>query len=162
MNISETVLDAEALSPLDAMAAQVLDAIAPRLPGGVASLDAIDQAVHEWQHSGTPPTVESVDQDDLVYAFGITWGNAVVRTHGWQWVDLTFHEFDDWEGRAVVSPDRALMILPFAHIYECLEGSDEVKISFSLAVIGTDVIPTLDPNGYVNLVHNIQRIVPRG
>ncbi len=162
MNISETLIDADDLSRLAGLCTEVLDAIAPRLPGGVASLDAIDQAVDHWQRSGAAPTVDTLDEDDLIYAFGIAWGNAMVQAHGWHWVDLTFHAFDDWVGRAVVSPDRALMILPFAHIHECLSGDDEVKIGASLAVIGTDLIPPLEPRGYVNLVHNIQRIVPRG
>ena len=61
----------------------------------------------------------------------------------------------------MVSPDASLFILPFAHIYECIKGGDEVKISASLNVIGSSVIPKLEPKTYTNLVDNVQRIVPR-
>jgi hypothetical protein len=62
----------------------------------------------------------------------------------------------------VVAPDSALFILPYAHIHQCLAGEDEVKISASLAVIGSNVIPEFPPSSFENVMYGIQRIIPRG
>ena len=159
MKISEELLDRESIDNVTSITEEVLSQI--RLPKADSLLHAIDLAVYDWQDSGSPPESGEFDKDDVLYAFGTTWGNAIVSQHGWHWSDLTFHEHDDWVGRSVVSPDASLYILPYAHIHECLGGSDEVKISASLSVINSNVIPPLDANSYTNLIHNIQRIIPR-
>jgi hypothetical protein len=159
MNITEKIVDKASIDELTRMSSNVLSHI--ELPVGDSLLDSIDKAVYSWQQSESPPKGGELDADDFIFAFGTAWGNTVVQQHGWQWVDLTFHEHDDWVGRAVVSPDRSLYILSYAHIHECLGGTDEVKISMSINVIGSELIPALEPHSYVNLIHNVQRIVPR-
>jgi hypothetical protein len=167
MKVTESPLDQETINELMAFTEHALKLISlPQLASKSANeqsrlIESIDQAVFDWQESDEPPKSVDIDEDQIIYALGAAWGNAIVNKHQWHWADLTFHEFDDWLGRAVVSKDSSLMILPFAHIHECLGGSDEVKISMSLNVIGTDVIPIIEPKSYVNLIHNVQRIVPR-
>ena len=159
MNITEERVDQTTIDKLTALTESVMIQIRP---SGVEDLIGfVDKTVHEWQVSGTPPKASNLDQDDLIYAFGTAWGDAVIAQHGWHWADLTFHDHGDWTGRAVVSADGSLFILPYAHIHECLSQEDEVKIGMSLNVIGSDLIPALEPGTYTNLTHNIQRIIPR-
>jgi hypothetical protein len=159
MKVTESAVEKDTVHKLSSSSEEALKKI--NLPKAVSLIDSIDQAVFNWQVCGKPPKSTDLDKDDLIYALGTAWGNAIVDKHAWHWADLTFHEFDDWVGRAIVSEDGSLMILPYAHIHECLSGSDEVKIRMSLSVIVTDVIPNIQPNSYVNLIHNVQRIVPR-
>jgi hypothetical protein len=161
MTISESSVDKNSILEVTTLSAEVLPTLT--LPHADTLLEAIDLAVYDWQQSGKPTqsTDPEIDDDDLIYAFGTTWGNAIIERHGWHWADLTFHAFDDWEGRAVVAPDSSLIILPYAHIYEAIAGDEEVKMSASFNAIGSNVIPTLPANEYVDLINNIQRIIPR-
>ena len=145
------------MDELDSFVSEVLK----QTPSLGRSMETIDQVIYEWQASGSPPEASGLNQDELVAFYGFLWGNEVVRVHGWHWANLTFHEFNNWTGRAVVSPDGALFILPFAHIRECLEGSDEVKITALLSAIGSNVVPALERGTYTNMAHNIQRVLPR-
>jgi hypothetical protein len=156
MTISESSVDKNSILEVTTLSAEVLPTLT--LPHADTLLEAID-----LQQSGKPTqsTDPEIDDDDLIYAFGTTWGNAIIERHGWHWADLTFHAFDDWEGRAVVAPDSSLIILPYAHIYEAIAGDEEVKMSASFNAIGSNVIPTLPANEYVDLINNIQRIIPR-
>ncbi|WP_374500652.1 hypothetical protein [Pseudoxanthomonas sp.] len=157
MKVSEHAVDKSVLDELSSFAAAVLR----QAPSLGDSMETIDEAIYEWQVSGNPPEAGGLGQSELIAFYGALWGNEIVRLHGWHWANLTFHEFNDWTGRAVVSPDGSLFVLPFAHIHECLRGDDEVKITALLGAIGSDVIPPLEAGSYTNLAHNIQRILPR-
>ena len=161
MKVTEKSFPLEESSRLLALSDEVLREL--ELPQADSLPLAIDQAVYEWQKNGTPPksAAPDIDADDILYAFGIAWGDAVVKKHGWHWANLTFHELDNWEATAIVSPDASLMILLFAHIRACIDGEEEVKIGAALNVIGSDVIPPLEDKSYTNLTENIQRIIPR-
>ena len=157
MKVSEHIVGNTEIDELTAFVTDVLKQT-PALDG---SMESIDETIHEWQASGKLPNAGILDKDELIALYGYLWGNEIVRLHGWHWADLIFHEFDDWVGRAVVSPDASLFILPVAHIHECLQGDDEVKITALLSAIGSDIVPSLEPCSYTNMAHNIQRIVPR-
>lgn len=160
MRITEVAVDANVISEITAFAESIYPWL-PKSTPDAARIDVIDETVYAWQQSGEPP-LDDVEPDELVFALGVLWGNLLVEAHAWRWADLTFHEFNDWEGRAVVSPNGGLSILPFACIHECVAGKDEVKISASLVALGSNVIPEFPPATYENVMHGLQRIVPRG
>ncbi|MBB1163124.1 hypothetical protein [Aquariibacter albus] len=160
MKITETPVDSKSLADLTSFANGILEMLPKRDPDS-EFLDVIDQTLYDWQQSGANP-VEGVEEDDLIYALGVLWGNHLVKEHAWRWADLTFHEFNDWTGRAVVSESGSLSILPFAYIRECLDGEDEVKISAVPVALRSNVIPEFPPGTFENVMHGLQRIVPRG
>ncbi len=120
----------------------------------------LDEYLYEWQQSGMPPK-DFVHKDDLIPVIGAVWANTVIMEFGWEWVKLTFHEYDNWTSIGIATKDRALMILPFAYIHECLSMDDEVKIEASMVVLASDMFSDIPEGSYTNLMHEFQRILPR-
>lgn len=159
MPISETTMTAEDLNNVTAFARKITPSLGlqPSISDIEANIIWVDSKVYEWQQGAAP----AIDADDMVAVLGTVWAKQIIQQHNWLWVNLVFHEYDDWEAFAIVSPDRSLMILPYAFIHECITEGTEVTIAASLTAIGSDVIPTFDPYSYTNLMHGLQRIVPR-
>jgi hypothetical protein len=166
MTISETPMPPEAIAGISAHAREgralcgVVFGGEPTDDDSRTVVDWVDHAISEWQRTGLHPDLE-VGREDMIGVLGFTWGEQIVAAHGWQWVNLTFHEHNDWQTIAVVSTDRLLMILPFAFIYECLDRGADVTIGMSIRAIGSDVVPTLPPGGYLDLMHGLRRVVPK-
>jgi hypothetical protein len=162
MRVTETLMSPEAIAGISGHArnGRCLFGAVPSVDDPDAIADWVDSIVFAWQDEERQP-VASLEREDLIGILGFSWGEQIVAVHGWQWVNMVFHEYDDWETIAVVSPDRSLMILPFAFIYECLDDGADVTIGASLRVIGSDAVPTFPPNSYTNLMHGLRRIVPR-
>ena len=160
MRISEKAVPAEEIAELTAFAESVYVLLAKEKPNA-DPIDVIDEILYVWQQSGTIPVAE-LESNQLIYALGTLWGNILIKQYHWSWATLTFHEFNDWEGRAVVAADGSLCILPFAYIHICLAGDDEVKISASLVALGANIIPSFPPNSFEDVMNGLQRIVPRG
>lgn len=160
MNVTEHAVPSEDTVRLTVFASKIRAQLSEQGLPAHGTTEWADAFVYDWQQSGKPAT-DAIESDELIYALGIVWGSEVVDAFGWAWVDLTFHEFDDWVGRAVVSADRSLMILPFAHIHECIAGEDEVKIGASVTAIDSNIIPKFDRHSYTNVMHGLQRIIPR-
>lgn len=160
MKVTANSIEAAEIAELTRFAEGVYQLI-PKSSSAAPMITVLDEALYEWQQSSKKP-LEEFAQEEIIFALGILWGNIVVEKHQWRWTDLTFHDFGDWSGRAVVSQNGSLLILPFAHIHECLSGRDEVKISASFAALSSSIIPDFPPASYENVTHGIQRIVPRG
>lgn len=160
MSISEQAVPVNEIAELTAFAESVYSLL-PKENPNAAPIEIIDETLYAWQQSGAMP-IAGLESNELVYALGTLWGNILIEKHNWRWATLTFHELNDWKGRSVVAPDGSLSILPFAYIHECLAGEDEVKISASLVALGSGVIPSFPPGSFENVMHGIQRIVPRG
>jgi hypothetical protein len=159
-SISESAVDPNELAELSKFSEAVY-ALLPKASGNADRAIVIDETLYHWQQTGDTP-LKDLEPNELIYALGTLWGNMLVEGYNWRWSSLTFHEFNDWKGRAVVSDDGSLSILPFAYIHECLAGKDEVKISASFTALASDIIPKFPAKSFENVMHGLQRIVPRG
>lgn len=126
----------------------------------VSLCEWVDRYLYEWQQNGNPPFLFT-HQDNLIPAIAAVWASVLQEKYNWEWAVLTFHEHDSWQGLAIVSPDRSLMILPFAYVNACLSGTGEVKISASIVALENNIIPPQESESYTNIMHGLQRIVPR-
>lgn len=160
MNISEQAIPANEIADFTAFAESVYPEL-PKEKPNATPIDVIDATIYTWQQSETMP-IEEIESNDLVLALGMLWGNILVEKYNWHWAILTFHEFNNWQGQAIVAPDSSLFMLPFAYIHQCLVGEAEVKVSASLVALDSDVIPSFPPNSFQDLMQGLQRIVPRG
>ena len=159
MRISETAVTAQDLINMTEFARNTAPTLGlkPSVLAIEANIIWVDSMVYDWQQGAAP----AIDTDDMVAVLGTVWAEQIIQQHDWVWVNLVFHDYDDWEAYAIVSPDRSLMILPYAFIHECISEGTEVTIAASLTAIGSAVIPTFEPYSYTNLMHGLQRIVPR-
>ena len=159
MNISEQEFKDEMMDKLQELAIEAITPLAKEL--NVSLCEWIDTYLYDWQQNGNPPSL-FIHQDNLIPAISAVWASVLQEQYNWEWVVLTFHEHDNWQGLAIVSPDRSLMVLPFAYVNECLSGTDEVKISASIVALENNIIPPQEPKSYTNIMQGLQRIVPRG
>lgn len=159
MPISETSMTAEDLNNVTAFARKMAPKLGlqPKVTDIEANITWVDSTVYDWQQGAVP----AIDADDMVAVLGTVWAEQIIQQHDWIWVNLVFHDYDDWEAFAIVSPNRSLMILPYAFIHECIAEGTEVTIAASLTAIGSSVIPTFEPYSYTNLMYGLQRIIPR-
>jgi hypothetical protein len=118
----------------------------------------LDQYVHDLQQG----RVEGPEGEDSEIFFGCLWGAQLVRQLGWEWANVTFHDYNDAHAIGVFSPDRSLAIYPFHFIFGCLENKAPVTIllSFNLLEDGTR-IPELPARSYTNVMDHVHHIVPR-
>ena len=125
-------------------------------------VDLVQQAVESWQ-AGSPPDYQGeVVLEDLHLLLGTVWGDQICKVHGWEWVSLHFvYPGGKWDADGIVSPDRSLYVLPYAHVLECAGDPDiDVCIAGSLRVIGTSVVPRFPAKGYKDLMSGLRHIVP--
>ncbi|EHR1165429.1 hypothetical protein HYO33_22865 [Vibrio parahaemolyticus] len=163
MNISEKEFTDSSFFEFEKFAIELVASLAEKQ--GVTPIEWVDNYLYDWQMNGVPPCNfidEDSNDEEIIAALAIVWAKQLSIDFEWQWSSLTFHDFDDWTGLAVVSPDRSLIVLPFAYIRECLKKHDEVKISASISALKNNVVPDLGAKSYINLMHSLHRILPRG
>lgn len=122
-------------------------------------VQAVNDHIHQWQKDGQKAPDSPLDHEPLIY--GSLWGEQLVRTLNWEWVNVTFHEHGDTSALGVVSPDRSLAIYPCHFIFGCMANHAPVTImlSYNMLIDGSS-IPTLPPGGYENVMDGVQHIVP--
>ena len=159
---SEAPLSDETLRGLKASGAEGAALIGVEVdadPAGV--VDAIDAFVFAWQ-GGVRTPKRVFDPEDVPYALGGLWGEQLVRSFGWEWREVTFHEHGDTRAPGVLSPDRALAVYPIHFLIGCLQDPNvdaTVMLSFNMLREGKVGHP---PAGeYMNLMDGVHRVVPR-
>ena len=75
-------------------------------------------ALHLLIEEGRAGRLASVPLDDLATYGGVVWGDELCRLAGWEWCYLTLE--DGPEGASVVTPDRALAVMPIHLVYRWL------------------------------------------
>jgi hypothetical protein len=159
--ITEDAVDAELLDNIQACAGDALQMLGldPATTSAAKIVEAVDEFVHNWQKGKRPP----VDpDDDLSLTLGSLWGEQLVKTLGWQWTGVTFHEHGDTNAVGVVSPDRSLAIYPFHFVYGCMENNATVTIMLSYNMLmDRSRIPALPAGGFENVMDNVHHIIPR-
>jgi hypothetical protein len=163
MKISENAPTAEMLDAIEDYAAEAarligLEEFEKMSSDGLVA--AVDQCVRERQKGDGP---EFAEDDEAALLLGCLWGAQLVRELGWEWVGVTFHEFDDAEATGVVSPNRALAIYPFHFIFECLENKAPVTIQLAFDILKEGRrVPRLPPRSYENVMDNVHHDQPPG
>jgi hypothetical protein len=76
-------------------------------------------ALHLLLEEARAGRLAAVPADDLATYGGVLWGDELCRLKQWEWCYLTIEE-GGLEGAAVVTPDRALAVLPIHLIYRWL------------------------------------------
>ena len=163
MNISEYPLAAEMLDSIRSYAAEAARILGIDAPEENLSTEAIVQAVDQCvyqRQQGSGPKFE--EDEEAALLLGCLWGEQLVRELRWQWVGVTFHEFDNAEATGVVSPNRALAIYPFHFIFECLENKAPVTIQLAFDILKEGRrVPHLPPRSYENVMDNVHHDKPR-
>lgn len=157
MKITEYPLAAEMLDAIReyaAEAARLLEIGEPEKLSSEAIIEAVNRCVDQRQKGGGP---EFEDDEEAALLLGCLWGQQLVRELGWQWVGVTFHEFDNAEATGVVSANRSLAIYPFHFIFECLENKAPVTIQLAFEILKEGRrVPRLPPRSYENVMDNVQ------
>jgi hypothetical protein len=162
MKITEEIVDSAQVQNLTDFARDVRLALNPETKDSSSESLLIwaDSIAYDWQN-GKVPAAKGVETEEFLNAVAITWAEQIVKRHKWLWVKLVFHDYDNWKTLAVVSPDRSMIILPFASLHESIKGDSEVLIAASMNAIGSKVIPKFEPQSYTNIMHGLHRILPR-
>lgn len=161
MKISEYPLAAEMLDAIRdyaAEAARLIGLQAYETLPAASIVEAVDQAVLQRQKGGGPKFAED---EEAALLLGCLWCEQLVRELRWEWVGVTFHEFDDADATGVVSPNRALAIYPFHFIFECLENKAPVTIQLAFDILKEGRrVPRLPPRTYENVMDNVHHDAP--
>jgi hypothetical protein len=161
MKISENPLSGDMLDAIEDYATEAarLLGLADRQPMSPEDIvAAVDMCVQQRQQGNGPQFAED---DEAALLLGCLWGQQLVRELGWQWVGVTFHEFDDAEATGVVSPNRALAIYPFHFIFECLENKAPVTIQLAFDILKEGRrVPRLPPRTYENVMDHVHHDEP--
>lgn len=157
MNISETLISPTELKPVREWVVRMASPLGIPLAGRSTAelVGAVEQAVSQWQQ-GRPPKAAEVKPEDLHIVLGTIWGEQLIAQFDWLWVNLTFHDFNDWSSLAVVSPDRALMILPYAYVCLCRDDQNvAVNMLAAFNAIGHQTLPAAAPGSYSNVMDTL-------
>jgi hypothetical protein len=164
MNVSEEPVSDEIMGNIRDCAQSALlllgEKYATAEPPAVVA--AIDDFVYRWQ-KGDRPSTDVVEGEDAQLLMGSLWGEQLVKQFGWQWAQLTFHDYKDAVAFGVFSPDRSLAIYPLEFMLGCLRDADvdaTVLLSFNMLLAGS--VPKMKKKSYTNVMDGVQRIVPRG
>ncbi len=160
MNISETALDEEVLTHIQASAAAGAALLDVDLK--YASADTIVESIDVYVSQRQRGDQENVEDDEADIALGSLWGQQLVRQFGWEWSSVTFVDHSDATAIGVFSPDRSLAIYPFHFVYGCFENNAPVTIllAFNMLKDGSR-IPELPPRGFENVMDNVHHVVPK-
>lgn len=159
-NISETPLSEENRGLIDLVSSHAAEflRVDPTIHSAEEIIAKLDQYVHELQQGKVP----SPEGEEKEIFFGCLWGDQLVREFGWEWANVTFHDYEDAQAMGVFSPDRSLAIYPFHFIYGCFENKAPVTILLAHQVLSTpNRVPPLPARGYENVMDNVHHIVPR-
>ncbi|MGN6543758.1 MAG: hypothetical protein ACTHK7_01825 [Aureliella sp.] len=162
MKFSESQLSPEMRDAIDdyaAEAARILGLDAPETMSPDEIVEAVDQCVCQLQKGAGPKFAED---EEAALLLGCLWGQQLVRQLRWQWVGVTFHEFDNAEATGVVSANRSLAIYPFHFIFECLENQAPVTIRLAFDILKEGRrVPSLPARGYENVMDHVRHEPPR-
>ena len=99
------------------------------------------------------------DLVDFALGMGTVWGDQIARRFGWNWTCvLQKHQ----ELYGVAAPDRSLVIYPTYFIKECLSDPNRdctALLAFNMLAAGT--VTAFEPQGFVNLMDGVARVVPK-
>ncbi len=113
---------------------------------------AVDAVVRRWRRDGAGPE-QGVAAADVPFLFGSLWGEAVVESLGWSWVQVVFNRHAEAVAAAVVSPDRALAVFPIHYLLGLADdpaGDCTIGLAFDRLVAGD--LDGLTPGGYANVM----------
>lgn len=101
--------------------------------------------------------------EDIVVLFGVAWGQCLVEEFSWQWKKVSFErDGADEKLIAVVSPDRSMAIYPFEYVRAYLDDPTlDVTIALAFNMLQAKNHPNFEPDGLVDFMSGVQRIVPR-
>ena len=103
--------------------------------------DAIVRAIASALPDGTEPTSED-EQADLAFELGVLWGDQIVRTAGWEWMELSW---ETWSAPAIVSPDRAHACFPMRLIADAIETDRPALVEQVFRRIRRGDLPDAEP-----------------
>lgn len=159
-DISEEDPDAERMHLLHAVAQDAAGYLQldPDTTPPKTIVEAVNNCIRNIQKGKPAPFPEDEEADLLL---GCLWAEQVIKTFGWQWVNVTFHDHDDTKAVGVVSPDRSMAIYPFHFVYGCLENGviPTVLLSYNM-LLESDRVPDYPARSYVNIMDHIRHIVP--
>ena len=125
-------------------------------------VQAIDEFVTDWQdpRRGFRSLLKPrVDPTETARALAVVWGDQIVRHFEWQWI---CHVLPDEERYAVAAPNRALVIYAPHFINDCFEDPQKdctAMLAFNMQEEGQ--FTGVQPNGYVDVMSGVFRVVPR-
>ena len=124
----------------------------------VAAVDAHIDAAQQALLAGSPALSEE-DCTFLSLQLGCLWGQQLVKAFDWEWTCIT--ENGD-ERYAVASKDRPLLMLPTYFARDCFEepGTDCTAM-LAYNMLSAQKFAEAPANGYLNVLDNVVRIVPR-
>jgi hypothetical protein len=124
-------------------------------------VEAIDAFAFRWQ--GGDPGATALTKDlDARLILGSLWGEQLIRQFEWEWLKITFHGDQEFVAFGVFSKDRAMGIYPLDFMLHALSDRGvDVTVMLSFNMLRARSLPALEPNGYVNLLDRVRRIVPR-
>lgn len=163
MNITEQSIDSELLDDLAKCAARAIKLLGldPENDSAETIITAIDAFVFETQQGNTRD-FDLNEDEDLPLMLGSAWGVQLVRSLGWQWSSVIFHDHDDVPAVGVFSVDRSLAIYPLHFIYGCLEHDAPVTIALAWSILNDGTrVPELPANGFENVMEHVHHDAPR-
>ncbi|NII10138.1 DUF3806 domain-containing protein [Oleiagrimonas sp. C23AA] len=124
-------------------------------------VSAVDTHVNSLQraiHAGSL-TLNEQSRTYLSLQLGCLWGQQLIKQFGWEWVCVID---GDSELYAVVSKDRALMMLPTYFVNECLQDPNvDCTSILSFNMIAAQKFSETPSGSYLNILDIVVRIVPR-
>lgn len=125
-------------------------------------IEQIDRLLLECQTDGDAFAARFPDED-IVVLFGVAWGQCLVEEFNWEWKSVSFEsDGADEKVIAVVSPDRAMAVYPFEYVRAYVEDPTvDVMIALAFNMLQAKNHPSFEPDGLVDFMSGVQRIVPR-
>jgi hypothetical protein len=124
----------------------------------VAAIDTYIDATQQAELVGSL-TLNDDNCTFLSLQLGCLWGEQLVKMFGWEWVCLTDNGSEQF---AVASKDRALIVLPTYFARDCLKQPDmDCTAMLAYNMLAARKFSEAPVGGYLNVLDNVVRIVPR-
>ncbi len=120
-------------------------------------VEAVDKWVDDFQDTANED-VDEAEIERLVVNLGTIWGEQVVKEFGWQWVCFE----GAGEILAVVSPERALYIIPYEYLLACMQDPElDCTVMLSFNLLKENPPENLRKNDYDHFMMSAFRMVPK-
>lgn len=110
------------------------------LPAGAPPVEVVAAVAAEIRR--IDPRAGEDARVDLAFELGVLWGDQIVRTARWEWVELSW---DAGSAPAIVSPDRAHACFPTRLVADAIEASRGTLPAHAFRRIQTHALPTAAP-----------------
>ena len=158
MNIQENGQDKERMGLIAGAAQDTARALGIDLDNYTheSVVSKIDSTIVDLVFDRETPVSSDKDCD---LGLAALWGTQLVKGQDWYWADVVVN--NEFNEVAVISPDKSMIIFPFAFVRGCIGRQCVCTISlcFNMLTDGS-AFAQLPSGGYENILLHIRHVIP--